>query len=133
MNLAKISAVILLALPLAAANISGKWELTRQGPGRPRAPVILVLNQVGDKLTGSLSPPRGVSTGSPANVDVWAGKVEGDTVSFQLWTGLDKPVKNLYQGKITGDEIVFTVTLDPATDPPANQPRTFQVTAKRVP
>jgi hypothetical protein len=127
--------LFVVAVPLSAANFSGKWLFTRQinTGGRGGAPMVVTLNQVGNELTGSLSPPRGNSTGSPANVDVFGGKVDGDTVSFYLWTGLDKPVRNFYQGKLNGDEIVFTVTVDPAVQTAANAPRSFQVSAKRIP
>ena len=126
-------AFVSLALPLSAANVSGKWLLTRQATGgRGTPPMVVTLNQVGNELSGSISPPRGNSTGSPANVDVLGGKVDGDTVSFYLWTGLDKPVKNFYQGNLNGDEILFTVTLDAAGQAPASMPRSFQVTAKRI-
>ncbi len=123
------------AVPLSAANFSGKWLFTRAGStgGRGSAAMVVILNQVGNELTGSISPPRGNSTGSPANVDVLGGKVDGDAVSFYLWTGLDKPVRNIYEGKLNGDEIVFTVTLDPAVQTAANAPRSFQVSAKRIP
>jgi len=114
----------MVALPLTAANFSGKWLFTRQGGGRGNPPVVVTLNQIGSEVTGSLAPPRGNSTGSPAYTDVLGGKVDGDTISFYLWTGLDKPVKNFYQGKLAGEEILFTLTVDG---------RTFQVTAKRVP
>jgi len=115
---------MLLALPLAAANFSGKWLLTRQGGGRGNPPVVVTLNQVGSEVTGSLEPPRGNSTGSPAYVEVLGGKADGDGISFYIWTGLDKPVKNFYQGKLAGEEISFTVTAEG---------RTFQVTGKRIP
>src|SRR5262249_19402744 len=98
--------------------------------GRGPAPLVVTLNQIGSELTGSITPPRGNSTGSPDNVDVLGGRVEGDSVSFYIWTGLDKPVKNLYRGKLTGDEIVFTVTID---QPGVSPAPLFQVTAKRIP
>jgi hypothetical protein len=94
--------------------------------------MVVTLNQVGNELSGSIGLPRGNSTGSPANVDVFGGKVDGDTIWFYLWTGLDKPVKNLYEGKLNGDEILFTVTLDAAGQAPPSMPRSFQVTAKRI-
>ena len=126
-------ALAVLALPLSAANFSGKWALTRQpspGGGRGGSATILVLNQVGDQVTGSVSPPIGVSTGSPTYTDVLDGKVDGDTISFYLWTGLDKPVKNYYRGKLSDSEIVFTITLDAAGQTSAPP---VQMTAKRVP
>lgn len=125
----------IFASPLWAANFSGKWLLTRQAAtgGRVPAPIVVTLNQVGKEVTGSITPPRGNSTGSPANVDVYGGKVYGDAISFYLWTGLDKPVKNMYEGKLNADEITFTVTLDASAQVAGNTPRSFQVIAKRIP
>jgi hypothetical protein len=135
-----VTVLAVCAVPLSAANFSGKWLLVRQqgaggpgGGGRGPAPVVVTLNQIGNEVTGSITPPRGNSTGSPANVDVLGGKVDGDTISFYLWTGLDRPVKNLYQGKLNGDEIVFTVNLDAPVQTAPNMPRSFQVTGKRIP
>jgi hypothetical protein len=130
-----VFSLVIVAFPLGAANFSGKWLLTRQtgAGGRGPAPTLVTLNQVGSDLTGSVTPPRGNSTGSPANVDILGGKVDGETITFYLWTGLDKPVKNIYQGKLAGDEIVFTVTVDPVLQTGNNAVRSFQVTAKRVP
>jgi hypothetical protein len=115
------------ALPIFGVNVSGKWTFTRQAArgGRGPAPMVVTLNQVGSELSGSVTPPPGNSTGSPANVEVLGGKIEGDTVSFYIWTGLDKPVRNFYSGKLNGEEILFTVTVD-------NAPAPFQVVAKRA-
>jgi hypothetical protein len=46
------------------------------------------------------------------NDEIWGGKVEGNSVSFYVWTGTDQPAKTLYRGTLSqsGDEIVFTVT-----------------------
>ena len=115
------------ALPVLGANVSGKWIFTRQAGsgGRGPAPMVVTLNQVGSELSGSITPPRGNSTGSPANVEVLGGKIEGETVSFYIWTGMDKPVKNYYSGKLNGDQILFSVTAE-------NVPAPFQVVAKRA-
>ena len=125
----------ILASPLWGANFSGKWLLTRQAATGSRAPaaIVITLNQVGKEVTGSITPPRGDSTGSPDNVDVYGGKVEGDTISFYLWTGRDKPVKNKYEGKLNADEITFTVTLDTSSQAAGDTPRSFEVIAKRIP
>jgi hypothetical protein len=125
----------IFASPLWAANFSGKWLLTGEAAagGRAPAPIVVTLNQVGTEVTGNITPPRGNSTGSPANVDVFAGKVDGDNISFYVWTGRDKPVKNMYKGTLKADEIMFTVTLDNATQAAGSAARSFQVTAKRIP
>lgn len=125
-----------IAAPLPAANVSGKWLFTRAAPataGSRQPAIVVTLNQVGNQLTGSLAPPRGNATGSPYHADVLGGKVEGDIVTFYVWTGLDKPVKDIYQGKIAGDQITFTVTADPAPPSGAGGAGSRSVVARRVP
>lgn len=117
----------------SAANVSGKWSI----PGGQRRPnMVVTLNQVGSRVTGSVTPPRGVSTGSPGNTDILGGKVEGDTVSFYIWNGLDKPYKTHYKGTVSADEMVLTVTAEGAPPPPPGAPQQQaspgQVTAKRI-
>lgn len=123
-----VLALILAAVQASAANFSGKWNIPATGPRR--GPTVLVLNQVGTRITGYIIPPRGVSTGSPANADVLGGKAEGESISFYLWTGLDKPLKSYYKGTMSGDEIVLTVTTDSVAG--AQQGNPVQVTAKRI-
>jgi hypothetical protein len=110
-------AVLLLALagqPAFAANFSGKWAIptpagARGGRG---GPTILVLNHVGGEVTGTISGRGNLGTGSPVNTEVLGGKVEGDVLSFYVWTGTDQPAKTSYRGTMSaaGDEIQFTVT-----------------------
>jgi hypothetical protein len=96
-----------------AANFSGKWVI--EMPGRGRAQLILVLNQVGKEVTGTISARVDPYSGSPVNTEVLGGVAEGDTISFYVWTGIDQPVKTFYKGTASGpDEIVFTVTGGPA-------------------
>ena len=110
-------AVLLLGFatcPAFAVNFSGKWAIqpatgARGGRG---GPTILVLNHVGDEVTGTISGRVDAGTGSPVNTEVLGGKVEGDVLSFYVWTGTDQPAKTTYRGTMsaTGDEIQFTVT-----------------------
>src|SRR5215471_2722833 len=110
-------AVLLLALTAQSAfavNFSGKWAIpspagARGGRG---GPTILVLNHVGAEVTGTISGRGNLGTGSPVNTEVLGGKVEGDVLSFYVWTGTDQPAKTTYRGTISasGDEIQFTVT-----------------------
>lgn len=109
------SVVLLLALTGAsalAANFSGKWAIQPQsGRGGRGGPTILVLNQVGSEVTGNIGARTDAGTGSPVNTEVIDGKVEGNIISFYVWTGTDQPVKTIYRGTMsaTGDEIGFTV------------------------
>jgi hypothetical protein len=104
----------LAAMPAFAANYSGKWAIqpaagARGGRG---GPTILVLNHVGNEVTGTITARIDAGTGSPVNTEILAGKVEGDVLSFYVWTGTDQPAKTTYKGTMSpaGDEIQFTVT-----------------------
>ena len=70
------------------------------------------------------------------NTEILGGKAEGDTVTFYVWRGLDRPAKQFYKGAVHGDEIDFTVTGGPAPTivlPNSAPPdTTVQVTAKRT-
>lgn len=102
------------AIPAWAVNFSGKWALQSpagRGGGRG-GPTILILTQVGKIVTGTISVRIDAGSNSPVNAEIWDGKVEGDALSFYVWTGTDQPAKTTYTGTMpaSGDEIVFTVT-----------------------
>jgi hypothetical protein len=79
---------------------------------------VLTLNQVGTLVTGELVGSGGGGGGSaaPINNEIFDGKVEGNTVTFYVWRGTDRPYKVSYFGTINaaGDQISFTVTGAPA-------------------
>jgi hypothetical protein len=110
-------AILLLTLaaqPAFAVNFSGRWAIQSAAGARGGRGglTILVLNHVGDEVTGTISGRGNAGTGSPVNTDVLGGKVEGDVISFYVWTGTDQPVKTSYRGTMSpaGDEIQFIVT-----------------------
>ena len=111
MRLLKLSFLLgVLALTASATNFSGKWVFERPGRGSTRVITILILNQVGNEVEGTISSRSDISTGSPNNAEILDGKVEGDTLTFYVWTGRDRPVKAYYKGILSGEEIKFTVT-----------------------
>jgi hypothetical protein len=125
--------LVLAALPTWAANFSGKWTIqpaSGRGGGRGAA-VVLELNQVGAEITGTIAARIDAGSASPVGTEVLGGKVEGDSVSFYVWTGVDQPVKALYRGTLapSGDEIQFTVTGGPAGGRGQTSPQ--QLTARR--
>jgi len=136
MKLLKLSLLLgIMALPASATNFSGKWVIQVSGPSRggPMPRITLILNQVGNEVEGAISSRIDASTGSPANVEILDGKVEGDTLTFYVWTGRDRPVKAYYKGVLSGEEIKFTVT--GGADGPgggARQGDPRQLTAKRA-
>ncbi len=93
----------LCALAAFAADISGNWKATAEGPNGSMERTF-TFKQEGTKLTGeTTSSFMGKST-------ITDGKVEGDTVTFTI-TGRfgDNEMKLNYKGKINGNEIKFTV------------------------
>jgi hypothetical protein len=120
-----------LALPASADNFSGKWAIqgpAGRGSGGRGAATILLLNQAGNDVTGSIAVRNDPGTSSPLNTEVLGGRAEGDVLTFYVWTGIDQPAKAVYRGSLapSGEEIAFTVTGGRA----GAQPQ--QVTAKRA-
>ena len=107
-----IAAIVTFAQP--AVNFSGKWQIEPPaGRGGRGGRQILVLNQVGTDVSGELTSGRGnVANTAPVNNELWDGKVSGNSVSFYVWRGNDRPVKTFYKGEMNaaGDQITFTVT-----------------------
>lgn len=74
--------LLLGALPLGASDVSGKWSgtfeaVTDDGNARSE-PLLLILKQEGDKLTGSGGPNEGEQH------PMRNGKVAGDKVTFEV-------------------------------------------------
>jgi hypothetical protein len=103
------------AIAAAAVNFSGKWAIEMSGRGGRGPSTILVLNHVGKEVTGTITARSDAGTGSPVNTEILGGVVEGDTITFYVWSGTDQPVKTIYKGAMSGeDTIEFTVTGGPA-------------------
>jgi hypothetical protein len=129
-----VAAFVALAAAQPTPNVSGKWIFQTGGRGGGRGgSQTLTLNQVGTEVTGELLGGGGGGGGSaaPINNEVYAGKIDGGTLSFYVWRGTDKPYKVSYSGTLNaaGDELTLTVTGAPGRGgtPPAPQ----TVTAKR--
>lgn len=80
----------LLALPVLAADITGKWTFQVDLGGQGGSPKF-TFEQKGETLTGTYSGQLGESK--------LTGTVKGDDVAFQFETS---GIKVTYQGKITG-------------------------------
>jgi hypothetical protein len=109
------------AAMLTAADITGNWKGTAQGPNGTIERTF-VFKQDGTKLTGeTTSSFTGKST-------IEEGKVEGDAVTFSINAKFqDNDVKLIYKGKITGEEIAFDVEFAGNSDAPQ-----IKYVAKRV-
>jgi len=100
-----LSLMALLAFTLAAADISGTWKATAEGPNGSMERTF-VFKAEGNKLTGeTTSSMLGKST-------ITDGKVDGDNVTFNIVVKYQDNEMNLnYKGKVnpSGNGIKFTV------------------------
>ena len=87
--LRRILLTALLALPLCAADISGKWNVEIDLGGQSGTPKF-TFQQKGEILTGTYAGQLGESK--------LTGTVKGDDVSFQFETS---GIKVTYIGKVT--------------------------------
>jgi hypothetical protein len=124
-----------LAMGASGLNFSGKWDVQVPDRRGRMQETTLTLNHVGNEVAGSFVTPR-EGSGSPASSEIWSGKVEGDTISFYIWTGRDQMVRMMYKGTMSGEQITFTVTGSPVNynergerTPPSGPQK---VTAKRA-
>jgi hypothetical protein len=110
----------LFALTAMAADISGNWKATAEGP-QGQMERTFTFKVDGNKVTGESTSSF---TGKSQITD---GKIEGDTVSFVLMAKFgDQDVKLNYKGKINGNEIKFTSEVAGADG------QTFQWVAKKM-
>lgn len=86
----------IFALILAAADISGTWKGTAEGPNGTIERTF-IFKQDGTQLTGKTHSERF------GDSDIKDGKVEGDTVSFTITLNFDgTDMKVSYTGKVQG-------------------------------
>jgi hypothetical protein len=98
--------LVLLALfsvAAVAADISGTWKGTSEGPNGAMERTF-VFKVEGAKLTGeTTSSMMGKST-------IENGKIDGDNITFTITAKFqDQEMKLNYKGKVSGNEIKFTV------------------------
>lgn len=94
----------------APVNFSGKWAI--QPAGGRGGPVILTLNQAGNRVTGTISVRIDAGSASPVDPEIHGGKADGDTLSFYIWDGVDQLTRVQYKATMaaSGDEIALSVS-----------------------
>src|SRR5882757_7066416 len=97
-----LTLMAVFALTASAADISGTWKATAEGPNGSMERTF-VFKVDGTKLTGeTTSQMMGKST-------ITDGKVDGDNLSFSIkvnFQGNDMVLS--YKGKVTGDTMKLT-------------------------
>ena len=97
-----IGIMMALAVTAFAADISGNWKATAEGPNGSMERTF-TFKVDGNKVTGD------TTSSMMGKAAIENGKIEGDTVTFTI-TGKfgDQEVKLNYKGKIAGNQITFT-------------------------
>jgi len=97
-----ITTLFVFALAAFAADISGTWKATAEGPNGSMERTF-VFKVEGAKVTGeTTSSMMGKST-------INDGKMDGDTVTFTIAGNIGgNELKLNYKGKVSGEEIHFT-------------------------
>ncbi|HWD00197.1 MAG TPA: hypothetical protein VG456_25735 [Candidatus Sulfopaludibacter sp.] len=113
-----IVTMIVFAIAAFAADISGNWKGTAEGP-QGNLERSFVFKVDGTKLTGeTTSQMLGKST-------ITDGKVEGDTITFTITATMqDNQVKLSYKGKVTADGIELSSEMQGG---PGGQPITWHL------
>lgn len=106
-----VAAVICLGFSMsahAADDVQGKWIAKVAGQGQGESTVTFVFKVVGETLTGTLNNSQ-----QPGDVELKEGKVSGDQITFSLTRNLGgTDIKVVWKGKLVGNEIKFTRTLE---------------------
>jgi hypothetical protein len=129
--------LLVLALPLTAEDLTGKWTAAMSGRDGNTRSTTFQLKAQGDKLTGAVSTTQGES-------QIKDGKISGDEVSFITVQKIDgNEFKVNYVGKVAGKEILFRRVVEerapapsskrPAPpDPSGHLPQPVEFVAKKV-
>jgi hypothetical protein len=106
-----------------AADVTGKWTAEVPGRGGNMQTNTFVLKADGAKLTGTMNGGRG------GDAEIGDGKVDGDNISFiVVRTFNDNTFKIAFKGKVSGDTIQFTRTMQGMD----NAPPPVEFTAKKA-
>jgi hypothetical protein len=94
---------VFLAATAWAADITGTWKATAEGPNGPMERTFTFKVDGGKLMGETTSSMFGKS-------DITDGKIEGDNLSFTITVKFqDNEMKLNYKGKVSGNEIKFTV------------------------
>jgi hypothetical protein len=95
--------LLVLALAVFAADVTGKWTFEQQGRNGAQT-ITMMLKADGSNLTGTVDAGRG----GPAEIK--DGKIDGDNISFNVVREFNgNTMTTKYAGTVSGDEIKLTV------------------------
>jgi hypothetical protein len=116
--LALLTCVALAAVAAAPrADVVGAWTLTYTTSDGVKLESVLTVTREGDKLTGTISSPRG-------SIALNEISVTGDDIAFAIIrVGFGDTIRIDYTGKVDGDSMKLTMKVG------AREP--LDVTAKR--
>jgi opacity protein-like surface antigen len=103
-----LTAVLVVAMATAAfaADVTGTWTASFETQVGNQS-YTYTFKVEGNKLTG-----KAKSSLAGTETDIVEGTVNGDDISFvENLNFQDMPLRIVYKGKITGDEIKFTRTI----------------------
>lgn len=78
-------------------NMAGTWTMNIDIPNQPIT-VTAVINQQGNRLSGSLQTPFGTS-------EITSGTISADGFSFKTTVNVGQPMEVTFTGKITGNQL----------------------------
>jgi len=87
--------VLLLAMPVLAADIDGKWTATVDGMDGNKMELTYLFKAEGNRLTGKVTSPMG-------DMNISEGKIDGNSIEF---TASSDQFSVTNKGTISGDEI----------------------------
>jgi hypothetical protein len=103
---------LLLAFSAFAADVTGKWTASIDGP-EGKMEIVFNFQMAEGKLTGTVTGPIG-------DMPITEGKVDGDSIVFTV-TGGD--FKAIHKGTISGSEMKLKAEMGE---------RSFEMTAKKA-
>jgi hypothetical protein len=112
---ALVVAASLVAVPVAAQDMSGDWEITSEGRRGPQTSTMTIV-QADGALTGSMTLTMGGGRrggggggGGAQEIEISKGEVDGNTFSFTVVLSFGgNSIERAYSGTFDGDSMEGT-------------------------
>jgi hypothetical protein len=147
--------IVMFAVTAVAADVNGRWIAQMKNPMGAVTERVFTFKVSGNQVTGTIAnrnvvqaifqePGKKAVTGTlktqgAPGAEIAEGKIKGDEISFVV--NANQGIKNFYTGKVSGNEITFTMeTRWPegyvsSSPNPADRvpPKPQQIVAKKAP